>query len=91
MAGKNAILVTGDEGCIHALDSDVGGAWGVILLPDHLGIKFMFCRGLPRGNSHSGQRKRVRIIIEFASNRILLDIRNDPPILSIRSKRKWTL
>lgn len=34
---KNAILVTGDEGCIHALDSDVGGAWGVILLPDHFG------------------------------------------------------
>jgi integrase len=30
-------------------------------------------------------------IIEFASqNRILLDIRHDPPILSIQSKCRWT-
>lgn len=91
MAGKNAILVTGDEGCIHALDSDVGGAWGVILLPDHFGNQVHVLSRLAAGKSYSGQRKRVRTIIEFASNRILLDIRNDPPILGIRSKCKWTL
>jgi hypothetical protein len=84
-------FVTGDERCIHALDSDVGGAWGVILLPDHFGNQVHVLSRLAAGKSYSGRRKRAPTIIEFASNRILLDIRNDPPVLRIRSKCKWTL
>ena len=57
---KHVILITADLGYTPALDSDAGGAWGVILLPDDLSLRLTSCRALPRKNSYSGQRKKPR-------------------------------
>jgi hypothetical protein len=89
---KHVILITADLGSAPALDSDAGGAWGVILLPDDLSLRLTSCRALPRENSHSGQRRKPRTSLMFArQNRVLLNIRHEPPILSIHSKCRWTI
>jgi beta-lactamase regulating signal transducer with metallopeptidase domain len=44
---KHVILITADLGYTPALDSDAGGAWGVILLPDDLSLRLTSCRAKP--------------------------------------------
>jgi hypothetical protein len=62
------------------------------VLPDDIESQVRVLSRLAAGKLTFRPTKESTDIIECASNnRILLNVRNDAPILTIRSKCKWTL
>jgi hypothetical protein len=72
--------VTADAGYVPAIDSNAGGAWRIILLPDDSESQGRALLRIAGEKLTFTPTKESTDIIEFASqNRILLDIRRDPP------------
>jgi hypothetical protein len=87
---KHAVLVTANEEYALALPSDSTGAWGIILLPSEVRSQIGFLIKLSAGDLTFRPTKENTDIIEYARrNRMLLDGRRDPPILSIHSQCRW--
>jgi hypothetical protein len=63
---KHAILITADLGYTPALDSDAGGAWGVILLPDDFESQAHVLSRLAAEKLTFRPTKETTDIIEFA-------------------------
>ena len=87
---KHAILVTANEEYALALPSHSTGAWGVILLPNDTYSQIPFLVKLSAGNLTFRPTKENSDIVEYARrNRMLLDARRDPPILTLHSQCRW--
>jgi hypothetical protein len=75
----------------RALTDEPNRAWGVILLPSDAQSQVRILLRLSAGNLTFRPTKESTDIIEFVRrNRMLLDARRDPPLLSLYTKCKWT-
>jgi hypothetical protein len=87
---KHGILVTSDEEYTSVLRIDVKGAWGIILLPRDLESRTRLWSKMSSGNLTFRPTNETIGLIEYARrNRMLLDIRQDPPILTLHSDCRW--
>jgi hypothetical protein len=87
---KHGVLVTCDEEYTSALRIDVKGAWGIILLPRDVESQARLWRKMSSGNLTFRPTNETTDLIEYARrNRMLLDIRQDPPILTLHSDCRW--
>ena len=87
---KHGILMTSDEEYTSVLRIDVKGAWGIILLPRDLESQTRLWSKMSSGNLTFRPTNETIDLIEYARrNRMLLDIRQDPPILTLHSDCRW--
>lgn len=87
---KHGILVTCDEDYTSPLRIDARGAWGVILLPSDVESQIRHWRRMASGDLTFLPTNETMDLVEYARrNRMLLDIRNDPPILTFHSQCRW--
>lgn len=88
---KHGVLVTFDEEYTSVLRIDVKGAWGVILLPTDIESQIRLWHKMASGNLTFRPTNEITDLVEYAKrNRMLLDIRHDPPILTLHSECRWT-
>ena len=87
---KRGILVISDEGYTSVLRIDVKVVWGVILLPRDVESQTQLWRKMSSGNLTFRPTNETVDLVEYAKrNRMLLDIRQDPPILTLHSDCRW--
>jgi hypothetical protein len=88
---KHGVLVTCNEEYTSALRLDVKGAWGIILLPSDMESQIRLWRKMASGNLTFRPTSESTDLVEYAKrNRMLLDIRHDPPVLTLHSECRWT-
>lgn len=88
---KHGILVTSNEEYTPALRVDARGTWGIILLPTDVESQIRLWRKMASGNLTFRPTNESTDLVEYARrNRMLLDIRHDPPILTLHSECRWT-
>lgn len=84
--------MTCDEEYTSALRIDVRGPWGIILLPSDVEPQIRAWRKMSSGSLTFRPTKEGTDLIEYARrNRMLLDIRHDPPILTLHSHCRWVV
>ncbi len=89
---RRGALVTCDEEYTSALRIDVRGPWGIILLPSDVEPQIRAWRKMSSGSLTFRPTKEGTDLIEYARrNRMLLDIRHDPPILTLHSHCRWVV
>lgn len=87
---KHGVLVTCDEEYASALRIDGRGTWGMILLPSDFESQLRVWRRMSSGSLTFRPTNESMDLVEYARrNRILLDIRHDPPILTLHSDCRW--
>jgi hypothetical protein len=87
---SKAILITSNDAYVAALRENSTASWGVILLPDELKAQRDAMARFSAGNLTFRPTRENTDIIEYARrNRTLLDLRADPPILTVHSTCKW--
>jgi len=87
---KGGILVTADGEYALLLNADGKEPWGVVLLPQDGTTHLNILRRLAAGRlvfRPSGERGAM---LEYARhNRLLLDIRHNPPTVTVHSSCRW--
>lgn len=87
---RHGILVTVDSEYVLLLVTDTQAAWGVILLPQAETSQIDVLRRLLAGSLHfRPPTERTSVTEYIRRNRLLLDIRRDPPILSLYFNCCW--
>jgi hypothetical protein len=88
---NHGVLVTCDEEYASELRIDARGVWGIILLPSEVESQIRLWRKMASGNLTFRPTDDGTDLVEYARrNRMLLDIRHDPPILTLQSECRWT-
>lgn len=89
--GKNGILVTADVEYASLVGTDSKSSWGVILLPSEDAAQVeILCRISEGKLMFRPSAERTGMFEYVRRNRLLLDFRQSPPIVSVHSDCYWS-